>query len=122
MDDTLRISDKELALELGTLLHEYRAGNVIVIDLRGQNTFTDFFVIATVNSSAQAQGAHKHIKDFCGEKDLEIFRRQKTVPNDEEWSLVDLGNIVVHLMTERARNFYELERLWSGAEIIFKAE
>jgi ribosome-associated protein len=122
MDDTLQTSDKELALELGKLLHDYRAGNVVVMDLRQQNTWTDFFIIATLTSSTQAQGAHKHIKDFCNEKELEIFRRQKTVPNDEEWSLVDLGNIVVHLMTERARNFYELERLWSDAKIIFKAE
>lgn len=122
MDDTLQTSDKELALALGTLLHDYRASNVIVMDLRSQNTWTDFFVIATVTSSAQVQGLHKHIKDFSAEKDLEILRRQRKIPNDEEWSLVDLGNIVVHLMTERARNFYELERLWSGAEIVFKAE
>jgi ribosome-associated protein len=122
MEDTLQTSDKTLALELGTLLHDYRASDVIVMDLRQQNTFTDFFVIATVNSSAQVQGLHKHIKDFSAEKDLEILRRQRKVPNDEEWSLVDLGNIVVHLMTGRARTFYELERLWSGAEIIFQAE
>jgi ribosome-associated protein len=122
MEDTLQTSDKKAALELGTLLHDYRAANVIVIDLRKQNTFTDFFVIATVNSSAQVSGLHKHIKDFCSENDFEILRRQKNVPTDEEWSLIDLGNIVVHLMTERARNFYELERLWSSAEVIFKED
>lgn len=121
MDDTLQTSDKDLALELGTLLHDYRAQNVVVMDLREQNTFTDFFVIVTVTSSAQVQGIYKHIKDFSAEKNLEILRRQRKVPADEEWSLVDLGNIVVHLMTERARNFYELERLWSGADIIFSA-
>jgi ribosome-associated protein len=122
MDDTLRISDKDLALELGKLLHDYRAADVLVMDLRKQNTWTDFFVIATVTSSAQVQGVHKHIKDFCNEHDLEILRHQRKVPTDEEWSLVDLGNIVVHLMTNRARTFYELERLWSNAEVIFKAE
>jgi ribosome-associated protein len=122
MDDTLQTSDKNNALELGKLLHDYRAQDVIIMDLRKQNTFTDFFVIVTVTSSAQASGLHKHIKDFCNEKELEILRRQKTVPADEEWNLVDLGNIVVHIMTERARNFYELERLWSDAEIIFKED
>ncbi|MDR2901359.1 MAG: ribosome silencing factor [Treponema sp.] len=122
MADTLQTSDKDLALELGTLLHDYRAEDVIVMDLRKQNTFADFFVIVTATSSAQVQGLQKHIKDFCSEKDLEILRRQRKVPTDEEWSLVDLGNIIVHLMTERARKFYELERLWSDAEIIFKAE
>ncbi len=108
---------------MGALLHDYRASDVIVMDLRGQNTWTDFFVIATVTSSAQVQGLHKHIKDFSGEKGLEILRRQRKVPRDEEWSLIDLGNIVVHLMTQRARTFYELERLWSDAEqITMKSE
>jgi ribosome-associated protein len=119
MEDTLQTSDKDSALELGKLLHDHRAADVMVMDLRKQNTFTDFFVIVTAASSAQVQGFQKHIKDFCSEKDLEILRRQRKVPNDEEWSLVDLGNIVVHIMTERARKFYELERLWSDAAIIF---
>ncbi len=81
------------------------------------------FLSSPVTSSAQVQGLHKHIKDFAGEKDLEILRRQRKVPKDEEWSLIDLGNIVVHLMTQRARSFYELERLWSDAEqITMKSE
>ncbi len=123
MDDTLSINhkDKDLAAELGALLHDHRASEVVVLDLREQNSWTDFFVIATVTSSAHVQGLHRHIKDFTNEKGIEILRRHRKVPKDEEWSLIDLGNIVVHLMTNRARTFYELERLWSGAEVIFRS-
>jgi ribosome-associated protein len=40
---------------------------------------------------------------------------------DDEWRLIDLGAIVIHLMTEKARSFYELERLWGAADVVYKS-
>ncbi|MDR0390217.1 MAG: ribosome silencing factor [Spirochaetaceae bacterium] len=107
----------ELALELGKLLAGHKAGEVTVMDMRPLNMWTDYFIVATVNSSVHTQGLKRHIKDFCAERGVEILRRRKTL-NDDEWNLVDMGTIVVHLMTAKARSFYELERLWSEAPVI----
>jgi ribosome-associated protein len=114
---------RDTALDLGALLRDHRARDVTVMDLRECNAWTDFFVIATVSSGSHRQGLERHIKDFCRDRGLEILRqtpRSRGAP-DDDWRLTDLGTLVVHLMSERARDFYELERLWSAAPVIFRA-
>jgi ribosome-associated protein len=111
MDDTLQ-ADKT-AQELGKLLRDHNGKDVAVLDLRKLNTWADFFIIATVTSQTHVQGLLRHIGEFAREKDLEILHRPRKAKTDNEWNLVDMGNIIVHLMSERARAFYELERLWT---------
>jgi ribosome-associated protein len=112
---------RDTALALGALLSDHRALDVAVLDLRGCNSWTDFFVIATVTSLSHLEGLERHIKEFCRAQDLEILRRSPRPAQavEDDWRLTDLGNVVVHLMSDRARNFYELERLWSAAPRIF---
>jgi ribosome-associated protein len=114
---------RDAALGLGALLRDHRALDVTVMDLRECNSWTDFFVIATVTSGSHTQGLERHIKDFCRDRGLDILRQspRSRGNTEDDWRLTDLGTVVVHLMSERARNFYELERLWSAAPIIFRA-
>ena len=116
MKDTLQ------AIELGKLLADHNGGDVIVLDMRQLNFWTDFFVIATVTSSTHLGGLDRHIKEYVRENDLEIVRRSGKPGNDDEWNLIDLGNMVLHLMTSRTREFYELERLWSSAPVIYSSK
>jgi len=119
MGDTLQIN----ALELGKLLADHNGLEVVVMDMRSLNFWTDFFIIATVTSNTHLSGLQRHIKDYTRENGMEILRRSKRPDNNElsseEWSLLDLGGIVIHLMTAKIRDFFELERLWSAAPIIF---
>ena len=104
------------ALALGDLLREHKGDEVTVLDLRPMNAWTDFFVIATAASSAHLQGLERHIREFCRERDLEILRRSRRPDKaDDEWCLIDLGPTVIHLMSRRARAFYELVRLYAQA-------
>ncbi|MDR2029823.1 MAG: ribosome silencing factor [Treponema sp.] len=118
MDDTLPGDDKTLAIALGKLIQEHRGGDVVVMDLREFNSWTDFFVIATVSSNAHIQGLQRHIKEFAREQGAEILRRHRKISPDDEWNLIDMGTIVIHLMTPKSRSFYDLERLWSTSSII----
>jgi ribosome-associated protein len=104
------------ARALGELLRDARGLDVVALDLRELNAWTDFFIIATVSSGAHRSGLERHIKEFAREKGFEILRRSSRPSGgvEDEWSLIDLGDIVVHLMTEKARLFYELERLWGA--------
>jgi ribosome-associated protein len=111
------------SLALGELLHDARGQDVVTLDLRGLNSWTDFFVIATVTSRTHRLGLERHIKEFAQEKGLEILRRSTRPASgiEDDWSLIDMGDIVVHLMTEKARLFYELERLWGASPLKLSA-
>ncbi|MDR0589771.1 MAG: ribosome silencing factor [Spirochaetaceae bacterium] len=118
MDDT-STDNKAAALALGGLLREHKGGNVVVMDLRPLHIWTDFFIIATVSSNTHLQGLERYIREFAHQQCLEIRRNSHKRSLDDEWNLIDMGNIVIHLMTANSRAFYELERLWSAAEILY---
>jgi ribosome-associated protein len=117
MEDTFQagelLSPAELARKLGELLAEHNGQDAAVLDLRNLNGWTDFFVIATVTSRTHAQGLLKCIRDFARETGEEILHSRRKAEPGEDWNLVDFGAVVVHLMSAKARAFYELERLWS---------
>jgi ribosome-associated protein len=125
MGDTLQANKahtaEQNAVDLGKLLSEHKGGNVLVMDMRKINFWTDFFIIATVSSSAHLSGLERHIKNFVRERGIDILRRSQRPSEGEEWSLLDLGTIVVHLMASKTRSFYELERLWSTASVIYQS-
>jgi len=115
MEDTLQID----AIELGKLIDDHRGGDVVVMDMRALNFWTDFFIIATVTSNTHLLGLERHIKEFVREKGLEILHRSRKPEGDDEWCLLDLGSIVIHLMSNKVRQFFELERLWGAALLIY---
>jgi ribosome-associated protein len=116
MDVTFQGDDKSAALAIGGMLREHNGGDVVVMDLRKLSGWTDFFVIATVTSYTHMQGLQRNIKEFARERNMEIPRGPRKQSAGDEWNLIDMGNIVIHLMTAKTRAFYELERLWSAAE------
>jgi ribosome-associated protein len=113
---------------LGNLLREHKGGDVAVLDLREMNAWTDFFVIATAASNTHLDGMERHIKEFCQERGIEILRKSRkpgelnrtrassgTNGQEDGWRIIDLGSTVIHLMSRQARDFYDLERLYSMA-------
>jgi ribosome-associated protein len=116
-------SGLETVKALCALLEEHRAGDVIALDLRELHSWTDYFIIATVTSGAHRDGLLRHIKDFAGEKGL-AMRKGPGKPGsagalNDGWSLVDLGTVIIHLMSSSSRSFYELEQLWSSAKSVW---
>ena len=109
---------EQKAIEIAKLITDGKGRDVTLLDISGLNSWADYFVIATVTSSAQQQGLAKQIKDYIKENDLEIHPTNRRSPNGEDWELIDLGNIVIHLMSEQAREFYNLEKLWFKGKII----
>jgi len=84
-----------------------------VLDLREMNNWTDFFIITTVSSRVHMDGLERHIKEFCRDRKIDILGSSRKSA-DDEWRLIDLGSMIIHLMTGRVREFYELERLWAS--------
>ena len=113
---------EEKAREIAKLMEDGKGNDVTLLDISGLNSWTDYFVIVTVTSSAHWQGLYKQIKEYIKDNDLEIHLTNRKSPDGDDWNLIGLGAIVVHLMSESARSFYDLEKLWhAGKTIDFRA-
>ncbi len=113
---------EEKAREIAKLMEDGKGNDVTLLDISGLNSWTDYFVIVTVTSSAHWQGLYKQIKEYIKDNDLEIHVTNRKSPDGDDWNLIDLGAIVVHLLSESARSFYDLEKLWhAGKTIDFRA-
>ena len=93
-------------------LDDLKAVDTKIVDVRGLSSVMDFLVIASGNSS-------RHIKSLAD--NVVVKAKAAGCPpiggegeNAADWVLVDLGDVVVHVMQPAARSFYDLERLWSG--------
>jgi ribosome-associated protein len=95
-------------------LEEIKAQDITTIDVREKTSITDYMVIASGTSSRHV----KSLVDNVLEKTKELGVRPigSEGLDSGEWALLDLGDIVVHVMLPTARQFYDLERLWQGAE------
>lgn len=109
---------QDKALEIAKLIQDGKGNDVVVIDVSELNSWTDFFVITTVNSSAHWQGLFRQVKEYIKDNDLEIHLTNRKSPDGDDWNLIDLGNIVVHLMSKQARDFYDLEKLWHNGKFL----
>ena len=100
------------------LLDDHRTIDTVALDVRQVCSFADFFVIATVTSQGHLRGLMTVMDEFLRERNLVPLQpRRRSV--EVGWVLIDLGFTVIHLMTEEMREFYELERLWFGAQNVF---
>jgi len=107
-------TSRDLAMEAGKTLAEHKGASVVLLDMAAQSGWTDWFVIATGSSVTHLRGLARFITEWAASRDL-VAHSHGSIADDEEWVLLDFGDIVVHLMDEKARQFYELERLWFQA-------
>lgn len=105
----------QLAAIVGAAV-ERRADDVRVLDLSGVSTTLDFFVIATATAGLQLNAVQENIRQKATEAGLP---RPTVEGPSERWLLMAFGaSIVVHLMTREAREYYDLEGLWSDAQVV----
>ena len=91
-----------------------KASAITVLDLSGASSFTDYFVVCTGFSTPQVQA-------ICTEIEEQLYKHAGRSPEHREghrsaeWALLDFGGFVVHVFSEQARRYYDLERLWRPA-------
>ena len=93
-----------------------KATDIRVLDLTGITSFTDYFVVCTGSNPKQIQA----IADEVGLRLKERGELPHSLEgyNQAEWILVDYGDYLVHIFSEKARTYYDLERLWKNAKDI----
>ncbi|KIH81578.1 ribosome silencing factor [Pseudomonas batumici] len=95
-------------------LEDVKAQDIQVIDVRDKNSITDYMVIATGTSNRQINAMLDKVRENVKAKGLRPLGEEGK--GDSDWVLLDLDLVIVHMMTASARQFYDLERLWAGAE------
>jgi ribosome-associated protein len=95
-------------------LEDVKAQDITTIDVRGKTSITDFMVIASGTSNRHVKSLVDNVLEKVKEKGVRPLGSEGL--DTGEWALLDLGDIVVHVMLPTARQFYDLERLWQGAE------
>lgn len=110
-------SKSDKAIAVGKLLMEHKGRDTIVLDVSEQSSWTDIFIITTVNSLGHLRGLVRQLKKFLDEKGIEINHRHKKL-NEDGWELMDCGYMVIHLMNTEKRDFYNLEKLWHSSKCL----
>lgn len=91
-------------------LDDVKARDVDVIDVRGKSSITDFMMIASGTSKRHVVSLAQAVSDKVKQAGIEPLGTEGQ--SDGDWVLVDLGELVVHVMMPDARSYYDLERLW----------
>lgn len=91
-----------------------QAVDITVLKLPGDGAFADYFLLCSGRSQPQIQAIGEAIEERLGRQNVHLAHREGKP--GAEWVLLDYRSFVVHIFSERARQYYDLERLWRTAE------
>lgn len=105
------LKTEEILKIVQDVLDERKGQNITVLNVEGKTSVTDFMILVTSTSERHA----KALSDYVIEKVKENGFTPLGVEGQQgsDWVLVDLGDVILHVMTAQAREFYQLEKLWS---------
>lgn len=97
-------------------LESLKAVDITILDLRGIADFADYFVIATATSSTQMAAIIRRVYDALkAEGSLPYSPIEDESPR---WSILDYGDVILHLFEQETREHYQLEQAWGDADVL----
>jgi len=93
-------------------LEDIKAFDIVSLDVKKMTSISDFMIIASASSTRQTKALARNIKDKMSTFGVEVIGVEGETEGD--WVLVDLGDIIVHIMTPTTRAYFNLEELWSN--------
>jgi ribosome-associated protein len=92
-------------------LEEIKGFDIIDLDVRKLTSITDYMIIASASSTRQTRALANNVHDKMKDLNVEIVGIEGEGEGD--WVLVDIGDIIIHIMTPTTRAYFNLEELWS---------
>ena len=110
------LAPKEIAYAVTKALDEKKGMNIKLLKIDKVSSLADYFLLCTGTSNT-------HVKTLCDFAEYTLEQLGEPMLGREghrgnSWELLDFGSVVVHVFTDEARKFYDLERLWADAEFI----
>ena len=106
------LNSLEQARRIAALAQEKLAEDVVILDMRPVCTFTDFFVIATGRNARQTDAIWDEVHARLKQEE-QLLPRSVDGTQEGTWILADYLDVVLHVFTPEARDYYKLEDLWS---------
>jgi ribosome-associated protein len=114
------IDSREATFVAANAAEAKKSLSTVVLDARQVTLIADYFVIAGGDSTNQVRAIVDHIDEELSK----LGYRQRSIEGkaDGRWVLLDYGDIIVHVLHEKERNFYKLEQFWNNGLIVPKVE
>ena len=115
---SIDVSDTEdICLERAKIIarvcYDKRIEDIRLLDLRTMCPYADFFVVGTGRNSPQIRGVLKDIQKEMSKQKYQLINEAGR--GGDEWALIDYGDIIAHIFSSEAREYYQIEELWSDA-------
>jgi ribosome-associated protein len=110
-----------MARRLVEVLEDKKAEDILLLDLIGACSFTDYFVIATGASERTLKALGDEVRRRVKAEFGGLLGRQEGDPSSG-WLLIDLGSVIVHLFSKDMRRYYQLEDLWEVGRVVVRVK
>jgi ribosome-associated protein len=115
------LEGSELAHLLVESILDKKGESILLLDIRDQAIFTDYFLLANADSSRQLQAMADGLLETAKKKAEMLPWGVEGAP-ESGWMLVDFGDVVVHLFDPEKREYYNLEDLWREARVVVRMQ
>lgn len=106
---------RRFSIEAAQLCADRRCRDVRVLEVAGLSPVCDYFVIANAASARQMKSVSRDLEELAQQHDLPALGSSRRSEPNDRWVAIDLVDVIVHLFSEEARLFYDLDNLWGDA-------
>ncbi len=117
---TLKINANQAARLAVDVASDRQATDIVLLDIAAVSGFADYMVIMSVSSTRQLSAVASELEDAIEKAGLRIHHREGT--GESGWVLLDFGDVVLHVFSEKQRDFYKLEQVWKTAKQVVRIQ
>ncbi len=115
------LDSNALARQIIDIVEDKQAADIVLLDVKSLTSIADYFIIATIDTDRQGKAIEDDLfQKLRIEQNIRQLSMDGVGKNSGGWVLLDYGDVIVHLFTEDARQYYNLEELWSKANVVLK--
>ena len=111
----------ELARAAVRVIEDKLGEDILLLDLQGISSFTDYFVIASANGERQLKAIANAVLDVAHAKRRNVAHNLDA-QSAGGWVLLDLGDVIVHLFSPEQRDYFNLEELWADGRVLLRVQ
>lgn len=109
------MTEQEMSKAICKAASDKKARDIVVMDMQGLMSSTDYFVICSANTATQVRAIADNIEEKLAEQGAAFLHKEGY--REGEWVLMDYGDVIAHIFIQEAREYYALERLWGDAKL-----